>query len=211
MSSTRTVSNFALTISLALSLGAVAGGCSKDDATPTKEAVPAQPAAVTDPAQAKGDAVMDDCPGHKPGAVDEANNECGHDAVAAGEAGHFGSPFAKQSSEALASVASRVATKPEVVQVSGTVDSVCQKAGCWMVLKDGDVTARIFTKAAGFFLPKDIAGKKAVVEGKLESRTMSERFAKHLEQDKGGDPSKIQGQQRELVMDATGVKVVGAS
>ncbi len=93
----------------------------------------------------------------------------------------------------------------EKVRVSGIVESVCQKAGCWMILKDGDVKARIFTKQDNFFLPKDIAGKKAEAEGTLRARTLTKKFAKHLEQDKGGDPSKVTSGSREFLMTATAV------
>ncbi len=93
----------------------------------------------------------------------------------------------------------------EKVRVSGIVESVCQKAGCWMVLKDGDVKARIFTKQDNFFLPKNIAGKKAEAEGTLRARTITKKFAKHLEEDRGGDPSKITSGSSEYLMTATAV------
>jgi hypothetical protein len=44
-----------------------------------------------------------------------------------------------------------------------------------------------------------------VVEGELEARTISEKFAKHLEEDRGGDPDAVEGDKRELVMNATAV------
>jgi hypothetical protein len=158
------------------------------------------PGAATAAPIAAGDDVMDDCPGEK-----RSDGMCSHPPAVQAGAKHFGSAFAKTESEALAGVASRLGTSEETVQVSGTVKSVCQKAGCWMILKDGDTTARIFTKGANFYLPTTIAGQKAVVEGTIKAKTMSEKFAKHLEEDKGGDPSKVTGPTRELVMNATAV------
>jgi hypothetical protein len=152
--------------------------------------------------------VLDSCPhGKSDGECQDKSasegHSCGGEAVP--PANHFGSAFAKTSSEPLRAAAPRVEKAPEVVQVSGVVESVCQKAGCWMVLKDGDTKARIFTKGHGFFLPRDIAGKNAVVEGELAAKRVSEKFAKHLEEDRGGDPSKVKGEQEELVMNATAV------
>ncbi len=76
------------------------------------------------------------------------------------------------------------------VRVRGTVTSVCQKMGCWMMLADGASEARIFTREHGFFLPKDIAGKTAEAEGVLQARKLSPAFAKHLADDAGKEAPK---------------------
>ena len=90
--------------------------------------------------------------------------------------------------------------------MKGTVDSVCQKRGCWMVLRDGETTARVFTHAGDFLVPVGTAkGRVAVVEGKLEARTMSKGFAKHLAEDEGKDPAQVAEPKRELVIQATAV------
>jgi hypothetical protein len=95
----------------------------------------------------------------------------------------------------------------QVVRVTGTVAAVCQKAGCWMTLQDGAAEARIFTREHKFFMPKDIVGKRAEVEGKLRSKTVTAAFAKHLAEDGGKDPSRVEGPQREYLVTATGVRV----
>ncbi len=106
----------------------------------------------------------------------------------------------------LASCAGAVADDSGAkVRVSGTVSAVCQKAGCWLTLVDGDQEARIFTKEHGFFLPKDIAGRKAEVEGTLRAKVLTEGFAKHLAEDGGKDPSKVTGPLTEYMMTATAV------
>ena len=94
------------------------------------------------------------------------------------------------------------------MRVSGTVDSVCQKMGCWMVLADGDKNARILMKDHAFTVPMDCKGRKAEVEGTLTAKTFTEDQVKHLEQDGGGDPSKVSGQREEYVLSATGVRLV---
>ena len=60
--------------------------------------------------------------------------------------------------------------------MTGELTEVCQKAGCWMVLKEGEVTARILMKDHGFTVPMDVKGKSAIVEGTLE---IAARIAAH--------------------------------
>ena len=102
------------------------------------------------------------------------------------------------------------------VRVKGNVASVCQRAGCWMVLQDGSSEARIFTREHRFFLPKDIVGKTAEVEGTLRAETLSPKFAKHLAADAAGtprtpgsgkDPGKGDAPQKEYLMTATAVVI----
>ena len=93
--------------------------------------------------------------------------------------------------------------------MSGTVEAVCKKKGCWMELRDGDTSAKVFTYAGEFFLPIDTAkGRKAVVEGTLKVKTMTQKFAKHLAEDQGVDPSTVTGPQKKLVIDAKSIKLL---
>jgi hypothetical protein len=96
----------------------------------------------------------------------------------------------------------------QMVRVSGTVSAVCQKAGCWMTLQDGSAEARIFTREHKFFMPKDIVGKRAEVEGNLRVNAVSAGFAKHLAEDGGKDPASVNGPQQEYVVNATGVRIL---
>jgi hypothetical protein len=189
----------------------VALAACNDPPAPTKE--PAAQAATAAAAQPGSTAApLAECPGHAKGSCGaeaaEAHHSCGGESPpAAADAQHFGNPFRLAATEPLSGAAGR--NEKRVVQVKGTVDAVCQKKGCWMVLKDGDVTARVFTHAGNFFLPIGTSrGRGAVVEGELEARTVKEEFARHLEEDKGGDPSKVKGDQQELVIQATSVKLL---
>jgi hypothetical protein len=119
--------------------------------------------------------------------------------------GHFGAAFALQQSTPLSKAVAEV--KPEPVLVTGVVDAVCQKKGCWMVIKDGEKTARVLMKDHAFAVPKDARGKKARVEGTLQARTFTEAQVKHLEKDGGGDPSKVSGERSEYVLTASGVEI----
>jgi len=58
------------------------------------------------------------------------------------------------------------------VLVRGRISDVCQRKGCWVVLRDGGDQVRVRFHDYGFFLPTDVAGSEAFVQGlvKLEER-----------------------------------------
>ncbi|MEM6293929.1 MAG: DUF4920 domain-containing protein [Myxococcota bacterium] len=129
----------------------------------------------------------------------------GEGALAQADDGHRGAKFTLTDAVPLAKA---IESKPEGdVLVSGEVEAVCQKKGCWMVLKDGDVSARVLMKDHGFSVPMDSRGKKVQVEGTLTSRTFTEAQVKHLEKDGGGDPGKVSGTRTEHVLTASGVMI----
>ncbi len=97
---------------------------------------------------------------------------------------------------------------PELpVLVSGKIAEVCQKKGCWMMLTDEGVGARVRFGDHDFFIPKD-SGGKALVLGKLSAVELSEADAKHMAKDAGKDPSKVDGPQPEWELIATSVLIV---
>ncbi len=130
----------------------------------------------------------------------------GEGTLAAKAAGHFGDPFTNTSDPVPLAKAIEAESKDGIL-VSGEVEAVCQKKGCWMVLKDGDVSARVLMKDHGFNVPMDSRGKTVHVEGTLTSRTFTEAQVKHLEKDGGGDPGKVEGERTEHVLTASGVLI----
>ncbi|MEZ4267909.1 MAG: DUF4920 domain-containing protein [Myxococcota bacterium] len=149
------------------------------------------------------------CP-HAAAAAAAAAAPAGSVDVPAGEQ-HFGSPFALAEAKPLASL---LATEPapandSVVQLSGVIDQVCKKKGCWLVVRDGDKTARITMKDYAFVVPLDSQGKQVVVEGTLGVRTFNEAQVKHLESDRGGNPDDVSGTRTEVVVKASGVRIRG--
>lgn len=195
----------------ALGLTACDGGKSetKDEAA-TKEGAEQAAAPADGEAQAEGEKVAAKAESdEEEGCVYEKTPGEKHEHHAAepsDEPGHYGSKFALAETKALAEVLGSESLTTDAVQVSGTVDKVCKKAGCWMVLKDGEMTARILMKDHSFVVPMDSDGKKATVEGTLKSRTFNEKQVKHLEKDAGGDPDEVSGERTEYVMTATGVR-----
>lgn len=191
------------------------------DSKPAPEAAPAAPAAAAEAPKAADVVAQAEKPAaegedgcvygddhKKAGAHHEGEAGCHHgEAAPAGDGtpGHFGAAFALGEAKPLSEV---LAAAPEgAVQVRGEVDSVCQKAGCWMVLKEGEATARILMKDHGFTVPMDAKGKSAIVEGTLEARTFNEKEVKHLEKDAGGDPSAVSGERKEYVLTASGIRL----
>lgn len=155
------------------------------------------------PAVAAAPEMMDECPGKT------AGHSCSDTPPADAASTHFGRAFQLSENEPLSAAAARVGDAEETVQVSGTVEAVCKKKGCWMELKDGDTSAKVFTYAGEFFLPVGTAkGRKAVVEGKLKVKTMTEKFAQHLAEDQGEDPSKVTGPQRKIVIEAESISLL---
>lgn len=193
---------------------------------PEKVAAPAEPAKVAAAPAATPAATPEHKEGHEEGCIyedahkkhggdDEAN--CPHGGAAdapagTGLPGHHGAAFALKETRALSQVlaSGKDAIPKDPVQVSGTIDSVCQKKGCWMVIKDGEAQARILMKDHGFTVPMDTKGKSVVVEGTLEARTFTEAQVKHLEKDAGGDPAKASGERTEFVLTASGVQIANS-
>lgn len=135
------------------------------------------------------------------------DESCEHEeAPAAGAStGHFGAEFAVADTQGLSAVLA--GTLPtEAVKVSGTVEAVCQKKGCWMVMKDGDMQARVLVKDHAFAIPMDGKGKAAVVEGTLEEKQLDEANVAHLKKD-GDDTLEGDGPRKEFFLHATAVEL----
>ena len=97
----------------------------------------------------------------------------------------------------------------EAVLLHGSITDVCQKRGCWTVIREGGEQLRVQFENYGFFLPKDSVGAEAYAQGRVSVVTLSEREARHYESEsRGGDPSRIDGPRREVVFTATGVRLV---
>lgn len=92
-----------------------------------------------------------------------------------------------------------------------TVTEVCQAKGCWMKLDlGGDRTAMVKFKDYGFFMPKDLAGKKVVVQGKAFVELMSVEDRKHYARDAGSSEEEIQAidtPERTFAFEASGVRM----
>ncbi|PKP25351.1 MAG: DUF4920 domain-containing protein [Bacteroidetes bacterium HGW-Bacteroidetes-2] len=77
------------------------------------------------------------------------------------------------------------------VKFTSTVNEVCQSKGCWMKVNLGEKEAMIKFKDYAFFMPKDIAGKEVVLNGKAFIEEMSVEDQKHFAEDAGKSEDEI--------------------
>ena len=105
------------------------------------------------------------------------------------------------------------AQEGKTIRVDGEVEGVCVKKGCWMTLKDGDKSMRVKFKDYAFFVPFDIAGRTATVEGKAEVMLVTEAMRRHYAMDAGKskeEVEKIKGDETTVTFMAEAVKIGGA-
>ena len=130
-------------------------------------------------------------------------------AIPSGE--NFGAGLTLQQSTELAEVVSapeRFEEQP--VLLHGRISDVCQRKGCWTILRDGDAQVRVRFLDYGFFLPTDAAGAEAFVEGVVKVEVLSEKVVRHYESEsRDGDPNGVTGPRREVGFVASGVRLVG--
>lgn len=97
------------------------------------------------------------------------------------------------------------------VLLRGRISDVCQRKGCWVVLRDGGEGLRVRFHDYAFFLPTDSAGSEAFVEGLVKVEELSQEAARHYAAESvDGDPDSITGPQHEVGFTATGVRLVRA-
>jgi hypothetical protein len=123
----------------------------------------------------------------------------------------FGAGLTLQRSTPLAEVVSAPERFEQLpVLLHGRLSDVCQRKGCWTILRDGDVQVRVRFRDYGFFLPKDATGAEAFVEGVVKVETLSEKEVRHYESEaRDGDPEAVTGPRREVGFVASGVRLVG--
>lgn len=85
-------------------------------------------------------------------------------------------------------------TSATQAKLSGKVASVCQKKGCWMkvALDETQDTVMVRFKDYGFFVPKNAAGNRVVMDGKAHIDTMSVKKRRHYARDAGKSEEEIQ-------------------
>ena len=127
--------------------------------------------------------------------------------------GVYGKEFDGENAISMDSLESIMEAGQEVenVKVSGTIKEVCQAEGCWMTIskKDGSGMRVTFNDHA-FVIPKNLAGKTAMFEGKAFIENTSVEELRHYAADEGkseAEIAKITEPTSELVFDAAGVMI----
>lgn len=106
---------------------------------------------------------------------------------------HFGENInAKGAIESSELVSTLGSNDSLAMKVRGPVNAACQAKGCWMTMDlGGEQEMRVRFKDYGFFVPKDAAGKTAVVEGWAHREEISVDMLRHYAEDGGADSEEI--------------------
>ena len=127
----------------------------------------------------------------------------------------YGEQFSDEGAVPVQAVlAERAAYLGQTVKLEGTVSEVCQMAGCWLTLQTGDggnvriLVARKEDGSYAFTVPKNISGRRVVVQGTLAEETLLEGTQRHLAEDAGREVDEASLQpQKELQVTAQGVLI----
>lgn len=94
----------------------------------------------------------------------------------------FGDPLSDRETTPLATIAAAPDEfAGQVVKTEGEITQVCQRMGCWMEMRsEGAPAIRVPMAGHSFFLPKDVAGRHAVIEGEVAVRELSDGEREHL-------------------------------
>lgn len=78
------------------------------------------------------------------------------------------------------------------VKLTANIAEVCSQKGCWMKLDMGNgKTIRVTFKDYEFFVPKDAAGKTAIVQGVAKMDTLDVATLKHYAEDADASQEEI--------------------
>lgn len=123
--------------------------------------------------------------------------------------GHYGEEITEKGAISVATLNEKLGEYGSgAVKVKGEVNEVCVVKGCWMTIKNGDKDMRVTFKDYGFFVPKDISGKTAIIEGIAKIDTTSVEMLRHFAEDAGEsaeEVAKITEPEVALSFEATGV------
>lgn len=97
----------------------------------------------------------------------------------------FGEKITPDGAQPVDSIKSMMGDKTELTcKLTGKVNEVCQKKGCWMTLRSADGTdMTVKFKDYKFFMPKDCSGKKATIEGIAKAEEVSVDELKEIARD----------------------------
>lgn len=114
----------------------------------------------------------------------EAHAEAAEGVEPAGEGPtSYGDPLSDRELTSLATIAGDAQTYAgQVVKTEGEIAAVCQRMGCWMEMRaEGVEPIRVPMAGHNFFLPKDVSGRHATIEGEVAVRELSADEREHLE------------------------------
>ncbi len=123
---------------------------------------------------------------------------------------YFGDKITEEGAISITDLKTQMGDKKEMnVKLTGSIEAVCQKKGCWMELtNEGSEPLRVTFKDYAFFMPKDASGKTAIIEGiaKIEETSVADlqEYAKDAGKTKE-EIAAIKEPKKELAFEANGV------
>ena len=69
----------------------------------------------------------------------------------------------------------------KIVALEGTIKAVCQEKGCWLTFEQQEAHVHVTFEGYSFFVPKDSAGQKVRLEGKVLVKQRAKGEVEHLE------------------------------
>ncbi len=107
---------------------------------------------------------------------------------------YFGDTITTDSAIAADQIPAKLKGKDSIkIKVTGKIEAVCQKKGCWMKMNIGnEQNMMVRFKDYGFFVPKDASGKEATIEGYAFIDETSVADLKHYAEDAGKSKEEIE-------------------
>lgn len=104
-----------------------------------------------------------------------------------------GEEFSKEGAISTSELATMLETQDSaIVTLTGTVNAVCKKKGCWMTMPmDSETDIRVRFKDYGFFVPLNCEEKTAYIQGVATKSIISVDELKHYAEDNGDSQETI--------------------
>ncbi len=128
-------------------------------------------------------------PNQAPAEAEAAEAEAAEAEAAEAEAAVVETPpgtFGAELTDRALTSLDEIAGSPETfagttVKTEGEITAVCQRMGCWMEMRaEGTPAVRVPMAGHSFFLPRDVSGRHATVEGEVSVRPLSAAERQHL-------------------------------
>lgn len=134
------------------------------------------------------------------------------DSLSLGDGKHFGETITEEGAITYEELLAKMAATDSIpAKVIGTVGAVCQAKGCWMDMvsnSEENGPMRVSFKDYGFFMPKDISGRKVIMDGYAYRSVTTVEELRHYAEDEGlskEEIEKITEPQEEIKFLASGV------
>jgi Domain of unknown function (DUF4920) len=108
---------------------------------------------------------------------------------------HFGETISQNGAITYGEMLTKLSNADSIpAKVVGQVNGVCQAKGCWMTIasESGGEDMMVQFKDYGFFMPKDISGRKVVMQGYAFKALTPVDELKHYAGDEGKSKEEIE-------------------